>query len=62
MPFSVVPALTPVVAINLVATLKALFGYVNVRSLRRLGIQLSRQESEDFIMMWRWAGWFNAFC
>lgn len=35
----------------------ALFGYVNLRSLRLLGVQLSRREQRAFMALWRYAGY-----
>eukprot|EP00927_Polykrikos_kofoidii_P075163 TRINITY_DN71240_c0_g1_i1.p1 TRINITY_DN71240_c0_g1~~TRINITY_DN71240_c0_g1_i1.p1 ORF type:complete len:426 (+),score=54.63 TRINITY_DN71240_c0_g1_i1:67-1278(+) len=34
-----------------------LFGYVNLRSLRRLGIRFSRSDVDSFMHLWRFVGW-----
>ncbi len=34
----------------------ALFGYVNVRNLLKLGVRLRRNEIDSFILLWRYAG------
>ena len=33
-----------------------IFGYLNLRSLRRLGIVLSQPDAEAYVHMWRYAG------
>jgi hypothetical protein len=34
-----------------------LFGYINLRSLRRLGIRFSHSDVDSFIHLWRFVGW-----
>merc|ERR1712226_399919 len=35
----------------------ATFGYVNLRSMRRLGIGFTHKDVDAFIHMWRYVGW-----
>lgn len=50
------PREVPINQHDLAITL-ALFGYVNVRSLLKLGVRLSADEIESFIALWRYAGY-----
>lgn len=34
-----------------------LFGYINLRNLRRLGISFSSEDEEAFMHLWRYVGW-----
>jgi hypothetical protein len=49
------PREVPINQQDLAITL-ALFGYVNIRSLAKLGIALRRTEIDGFILLWRYAG------
>mmetsp|Transcript_4014 Transcript_4014/g.8830 ORF Transcript_4014/g.8830 Transcript_4014/m.8830 type:complete len:384 (+) Transcript_4014:3337-4488(+) len=39
------------------ATTLGLFGYMNLRSLRRLNVRLSKEDVDSFMLMWRYAGY-----
>merc|ERR1719174_300550 len=34
-----------------------LFGYINLRNLRRLGVRFSHSDVDSFMHLWRYVGW-----